>query len=310
MIPLDGFQQFLAQHAGIKEKNIDYYLLWIKKYQMFLQDTGKGEIGDIDSQNAFFAQLGSSYEEWQVKQASEAVRLFVFFITQKEKDKKTVLPIENNPAWQEALQKMHTMLRLRQRALSTEKTYISWIRQFYIFVHGLSPDLLKRDHVRDFITFLAVERRISPSTQNQAFNSLLFFCRHVLDLDLGDLSDTVRAKKKPRLPVVLTPSEVRRVFAHLEGTHLLMGRVIYGGGLRLQECLRLRVKDIDFEQRQIVVRSGKGDKDRITVLPESIIDDLYAHFQKIKVQYEADRKRDVAGVSIGQAKCHGRDQPA
>jgi integron integrase len=151
---------------------------------------------------------------------------------------------------------------------------------------------------KDFLTYLAVEANVAASTQNQAFNALLFMYRHVLDKPIDDLSGAVRAKAKHRLPVVLTTKEIRRLLDEMTGTALLMAQIIYGGGLRLKECLRLRVKDLDFERKTIVVKSGKGDKDRETVLPDSIRDALQYHLKSIKPLFDQDRKQTIPGVAM------------
>jgi integrase len=134
---------------------------------------------------------------------------------------------------------------------------------------------------------------VAPSTRNQAFNAILFLFRYALDKDLGNIEGSVRASKKRRLPVVLTQQEVFRLFDHLNEICLLMSRLIYGGGLRLKECLRLRVKDIDFERDCVIVRSGKGDKDRETVLPTSLKNDLRQHLEKVRDLYESDRAQNI-----------------
>lgn len=143
-----------------------------------------------------------------------------------------------------------------------------------------------------------MEGKVAASTQNQAFNALLFVFRHGLGKEFGELGGTVRARRKERLPVVLTPNEVGRILQHLEGEWLCMARVIYGCGLRIKECLRLRVMDVDFEQGMVIVRSGKGDKDRVTVLPETLREDLLGHLKKVKSLYEQDRNDGRAGVFL------------
>lgn len=149
---------------------------------------------------------------------------------------------------------------------------------------------------------MALERKVAASTQNQAFNALLFLFRNVLDRELVDVSETVRAKTRRKLPVVLKKDEINRIFGKLSGIYLLMARLIYGGGLRVQECISLRVKDIDFERSALTVRSGKGDKDRITVLPESLKNDLLAHLLTVKKVYEQDFSHaDAEGVSLPHA---------
>jgi len=192
--------------------------------------------------------------------------------------------------------KMREALRLRHRSIRTERSYVGWVRAFAETCNR-PPEAVDSSDVRRFLSYLAVERKVAPSTQNQAFHALLFLFRHVLERgDLKDVANTVRARPKSRLPVVFSPEEIRRIFAELDGVHLLMARLIYGCGLRLQECLRLRVKDIDFTRGCIVVRSGKGDKDRLTVLPETLRADLQAHLQKIRPLYEKDRETGTDGV--------------
>jgi integron integrase len=151
------------------------------------------------------------------------------------------------------------------------------------------------------MTYLAVERNVAISTQNQAFNAILFLFRYVLDKKIDDISDTVRAKRKIRLPVVLTKSEIKRLFDQMSGLYLLMAKVIYGCGLRLQECLLLRIKDVDFERNAVIVRSGKGDKDRETTLPESIKENLREQLKKAQKFHQNDRKNNIAGVQLPYA---------
>ena len=172
---------------------------------------------------------------------------------------------------------------------------------------GSSPYSLDNSHFTDFMTYLAVERKVSASTQNQAFNAILFFYRHVLDKDVGELSGAMRAKYRRRLPVVLTKQEIAQIFEHLKVNHLLMCKLIYGCGLRLKECLNLRVKDIDFAQNCLTVRSGKGDKDRQTVLPEGLKNSLQKHLEEVHSLYEEDRSDGLPGVYLPNAL--GRKYP-
>jgi integron integrase len=148
------------------------------------------------------------------------------------------------------------------------------------------------------MTHLAVERKVSASTQNQAFNAILFLFRHTLDKDIDNIAEAVRAKRTRRLPVVLTRSEIDRLFQKMRGTNLLMARTIYGCGLRLAESLNLRIKDIDFEREAVTIRSGKGDKDRETVLPSSLMQDLKDHMEQVRKIFEKDREMKANGVMI------------
>jgi len=157
-------------------------------------------------------------------------------------------------------------------ALSTEHAYVNWIRRFVLFHHVRHPLEMGAKEVGDFLTHLAVDGHVAASTQNQALSALLFLYREVLERDFGWLDDVVRAKKPKRLPVVFTPEEAMAVVEELQGIRWLMGMLLYGGGLRLMECFRLRVKDLDFDRLQVIVREGKGDKDRVTLLPEAAVE--------------------------------------
>jgi site-specific recombinase XerD len=159
-------------------------------------------------------------------------------------------------------------LRARHYSLQTEHAYVQWVRRFIEFADFRHPKELGGKDVERFLTHLAVQRRVAASTQNQALAALLFFYREVLESKLPWLESIVRAKRPQHLPVVLSSEEVRRIFERLSGTELLIARLLYGSGLRLSECLRLRIKDVDFRYRQITVRDGKGQKDRVTMLPE------------------------------------------
>lgn len=186
------------------------------------------------------------------------------------------------------------MLRLKQRSYRTEKTYMTWLRDFGRFNLRVNPRGIDDSHMKDYLTYLAVERHVAKATQQQAFNALLFFFRHVLGKEPGEIRNTIRSKRKRRLPMVMTVGEVARLLDQLSGTHLLMAQLIYGGGLRLQECVSLRVKDIDFEQNLLSIR-GKGDKDRRTLLAGCIKAPLRSHMEEARKLFAADRKADVAG---------------
>jgi integron integrase len=246
---------------------------------------------------AYLRHLSKNREEWQVKQAKEAIDLFLFFRGKGPwQPSKGAVAMEG--AWKEAVDEMVRMLRLKRRSLATEKSYLTWLRSFYGFLGGKAPVSLKGSHVKDFLSHLAVERRVAPSTQNQAFNAILFFFRHVLNREIGDLDGTIRAHHKRRLPVVLTRREILRLFDRLNGECLLMAQLAYGCGLRVRECVSIRVKDIDFERVSLMVRAGKGDKDRMTVLPESLKTHLREHMERVRELFQKDRKEDVAGVYL------------
>ena len=224
--------------------------------------------------------MGKKYEEWQVNQADTALRLYDYFLSQTQLPERGDISSDKE-SWRSLEEKMREALRLRHRSLSTEKTYLLWLKNFKDFVNYKSPDQLDGTDLQDFLSQLAVEKRVSPSTQNQALNAIVFFYRHVLDKNIEQVLSAVRAKQKRHLPVVLTTREVQNIFDQMSGTTKLMAMLIYGAGLRLQECLQLRVKDIDLEQSTIIIRSGKGDKDRRTVLPDALNDLFFILLDKI-----------------------------
>lgn len=186
------------------------------------------------------------------------------------------------------LDQVRDKLRVKHYSIRTEQAYSGWIKR-YIYFHGKRhPKEMGAAEIEAFLTYLAVEGNVSASTQNLAKSSLLFLYREVLEIELPWLDNVTQAKVPKRLPVVLTVSEVQNVLSHLNGTHLLIASLLYGGGMRLMEAVRLRVKDVDFERREILVREGKGFKDRVTMLPETIIAPLQAHLKNVKALHAED----------------------
>jgi integron integrase len=192
-------------------------------------------------------------------------------------------------------------VRLRHFSIRTETAYVDWVRRFVLFHGKRHPRELGAAEVAAFLTHLAVERSVSPSTQAQAKSALLFLYRAVLELELPWLDEVVAAKNSRRLPVVLTPGEVRRLLAELAGTPGLVASLLYGTGMRLLEALRLRVKDVEFERREIVVRDGKGAKDRITVLPENLIAPLQQQLAHVRVLHQRDLAEGFGEVGLPHA---------
>ncbi len=302
---LDAFKEFLREQENLPERRIPFYIVWTKKYIDFCKTHRATD--EKERTKNFLHHLGKTKENWQVTQAHDAIRLYRYFLghykdnSKYTKKEECSIEFHREREWEKAITNMRKALRLRRRSFRTEQSYLSWIKSFARFCKKFPADI-ESDDVRNFLSYIVVENKVAASTQNQAFHALLFLFRHVLDKgDLNDIADTVRARPQPRLPVVFSQEEVRKIFAHLTGVHLLMAQLIYGCGLRLQECLRLRVQDIDFEQGCVVIRSGKGDKDRLTVLPDSLRPGLQAHLQNIRSVYEADRKKGVAGVWLPHA---------
>lgn len=199
------------------------------------------------------------------------------------------------------LDQVRLAIRTRHYSPRTEETYVSWIKRFIFFHNKRHPVEMGEAEIARFLSSLATTSHVSSSTQNQAFNALLFLYQEVLHRKIGLIEGVVRAKQHRRLPVVLTKEEVQRLLACLKGTPWLMTMLLYGAGLRLMECCRLRVKDVDFSRNQIVVRAGKGDKDRHTMLPAAVNEPLFRHFQAVKRQHEEDLKRGLGRVSLPNA---------
>ncbi|MEZ5564046.1 MAG: integron integrase [Gammaproteobacteria bacterium] len=192
-------------------------------------------------------------------------------------------------------------MRVRHLAYRTEQTYLQWIRRYVAFHHRRHPRELGAAGVEQFLTHLAVDRKVSASTQNQALQALLFLYREVLGITLPWLDNITRANASRRLPVVLTRAEVRAVLAQLDGTHWLIASLLYGSGLRLTEALRLRVKDLALERGELIVRDGKGGKDRVTVVPATLAPHLQRHVESLRQWFEQERRRGAPGVSLPQA---------
>ena len=192
-------------------------------------------------------------------------------------------------------------LRTRHSSYRTEQAYLAWIRRFLRFHHWRHPRDMGEVEINRFLTFLATDRHVSASTQNQALSALLFLYRDVLDQRLPRIADIVRARRPKRLPVVLSSAEVQMVLAHLKGVPRLVCALLYGTGMRLLECLRLRVQDVDFDLGQIVIRQPKGRRDRTTMLPDSMVPALERQLEASRDLFRADREAGAGGVSLPHA---------
>jgi integron integrase len=196
------------------------------------------------------------------------------------------------------LDQVRQAIRIRHYSYRTEKAYIHWIKRFIFFHNKRHPVEMAEAEIAGFLSSLASDGHVSASTQNQAFNALLFLYKEVLNKKIGLIEGVVRAKRPFRLPVVLTKDEVKKVIDHMNGVPRLMAILLYGAGLRLMECCRLRVKDVDFSRNEIVVRSGKGNKDRYTMLPGAVRESLTQHLQSVKAQHDEDLKKGLGRVSL------------
>lgn len=186
------------------------------------------------------------------------------------------------------LDSVRAVARLRHLSLRTERAYSDWIKRFILFHKKRHPGEMGADEVRQFLSHLAVEGRVSASTQNVALCALLFLYRDVLGVELPDVEGVERAKRPVRVPVVFSRAEVAALLSHLSGTYKLIAGLLYGSGLRLMEALRLRVKDLDFSYMEILVRDGKGEKDRRTVLPRPLAEPLRRQLERVKLLHEQD----------------------
>ena len=202
------------------------------------------------------------------------------------------------PKPKKLLDQLRDAIRIKHYSYSTEKTYVHWAKRYILFHNKRHPAEMGAPEIEAFLSHLAQEGNVSASTQNQAFNALLFLYRNVLHVELCATIHALRAKRAQHLPTVLSKNEVSQVLGEMQGLHQLMARLLYGCGLRLMECLRLRVKDIDFEQSQIVVREGKGEKDRLTMLPTSLVEPLKAQIAFVQKQQARDLAQGFGSVEL------------
>ncbi|MFP4207004.1 MAG: phage integrase N-terminal SAM-like domain-containing protein [Spirochaetaceae bacterium] len=295
---LDGFVEHLRRTMGLKPRVIEWYERWVRRFAEFAVSRDISPWTE-ESLETFLDSLGGAEDHWQLQQARDAVERYRRYRLRGVGHGDGDQPIPET--WDAAATILIEELRLRAKALPTEKTYVHWARDFAHFLSGKPPAKVEQADVRRYLTELAVTRGVASSTQKQAFIALLFLFRHVLHQSIDHLNETVRARRPRKLPVVLTRAEIGAVFAELKGTHLLMCRLIYGGGLRLTEGLRLRIKDIDIPGGAVTVRSGKSNKDRVTLLPSRLEPELNRHTAEVRRLFEEDRSLDRPGVPLPAA---------
>jgi integron integrase len=308
MSVLADFETFLSKLGTIPEGKIKFYVYWVRR---FLKSCNY-QLDNINIQNVsqYLDSLDADEKtaDWQVRQAADAVILYIEKylrrplqeITPKDPGAKPVIK-KGSFQWQQTLDEVKTAIRLRHYSLSTEKTYLGWIGRFKTYMQGREPKLLEANDVKKYLTHLALRDRVSASTQNQAFNALLFLYRNILHVEMDDLTSVVRAKRNMNLAVVLSRDGVKKIMSSLDGAYLLMAQLLYGCGLRLMECLRLRIKDVDFENDLLMVRSGKGQKDRSLMIPGRIKEGLASHVASAKEIHDQDVKMGYGEVSLPDA---------
>jgi integron integrase len=209
--------------------------------------------------------------------------------------------VKNKAAQPKLLEQVKKEMRSSYYSPKTIEAYTKWIKEYIYYNDKIHPSNLEKENVEKFLTYLAVNRKVSASTQNQSLSAIIYLYKNILKKEMGWLEDVIRARKSKRLPVVFTKSEVREVFSYLEGIPKLVTSLLYGSGLRLGEALRLRVKDINFEYRQITVREAKGNKDRITTLPTKIFADLKTHLNNVYLQHKADIRKGKGRTKLPYA---------
>jgi len=305
-IILPDFQKFIISSGFAAENNAPYCALWVSKFLKF--SNSKEMVPNENRLKDFLAELSlKNMEDWQLKQAEEAIRIYLEkFSCLKGNSQKPKIRKDSSADEQKIINDLKNAIRLKHFAYSTERTYVDWAKRFFEYLmqqesKNIALDSLNSQDVRNFLNMLAVEQRISASSQNQAFNALLFLFRNVFNLELKEMDKTVRAKRGVKLPVVLSIAEVQKIMQNMEGMNLLLVRTLYGTGMRLMELARLRVKDIDFGSNLIFVRAGKGDKDRATMLPELIRNDLKNHLREVEKVHQEDLKAGFGEVFLPEA---------
>lgn len=301
---LPEFQKFLLEKKLAPEKNIPFLAFWVSRFISFGR---KRDLSTNDYQDSVVLEFLDSLRadekvlDWQPRQADDALKLYYFhFLGQGAAKLSDTLKGADSAA---TLAEVKRLIRLRHYSYSTERTYLHWIGRFftYALAGGENPAELASSDFKDFLSHLAMKHRVSASTQNQAFNAVLFLYRHVLGKEVADIADTVRAKRGQKLPTVFSVEEVRQLLLSLDEPYRLIVELLYGSGMRLMEVARLRVKDIDIEANTIFVRSGKGDKDRSTVLADAVKACLQEHLKGVKELHEKDLAAGYGEVTMPDA---------
>jgi len=283
----DWVKVHLKAYSGASVEERRAWWITLKWYFGYCAKKELGEPTNRDNGKIFWrdAVLCADPEDWQKAQWGDALKWF----------------FEELAARDVAGAKLRSALRRRHLAYTTEKAYMGWLRRFQAFLHPKEAMDSESGDVVRFLTYLAEVKELAPTGQNQCFNALLFFFRYVREQPDVDFQGATRAKKRQRVPVVLSTREVTRLLELLPTKFRLMGRLQYGAGLRVSELLRLRVKDLDFDRGQLVVRGGKGDKDRITVLPSSLVDLLQLQLEQVRALHVEDVAADFGGASMTEA---------
>jgi len=321
--------------SALREKAVptplhNYYKKWLRYYLDFCEKYGHPHLSK-ESLGHFVRKLQEEKQTpSQQKQASDAISLYVAIVQPASADavykpadnqvqvlseasggnsfRITPQHISKSPAegratqclteWEKAHDDLSAEIKTRHYSKKTLKAYALWTRKFQRFTHNKAPQALSPAEVKEFMKYLAIGQKVSASTQNQAFNALLFFFRHILRKDFGDHQDTVRAKRKPYIPVVLSRGEIEAVLENLSYPYGLVVKLLYGCGLRLFECLNLRVQNFIFDAGIVMIHDGKGKKDRTVPLPQTILPELQDHLERVKEVHDKDIRDNYAGAFL------------
>lgn len=315
---LQQFGEFILRAQLVKENAAPYFVRWVRRF--LTRPVSDESLADQVRRFRDELEASGMYQDWQVRQAEDGLRIyFVNFLQRTDwhrRPQSTVVDEEGRTNPLAALEELRLRIRTRHYSYRTECAYGDWVRRYlaYLAERQEAPHpRVTSESVRDYLTHLAVRQQVSASTQNQALCAILFLCREVLGLEVEGLSLTTRAKRGLHLPVVLSVPETAALLGAMRGMTWLMAALIYGGGLRVTECCQLRVKDIDFDQGLLFIRSGKGDKDRTTLLGEACRDDLRAQLRSSERTHQSDRQSGLAGVWMPDAlerKSQLRDSPS
>ncbi len=291
---LPEFQEFLRSRALAPDKSIPFYAYWASRFMSFCNENRDLSMSLKIEKFINELKVSSDVEDWQVEQAQTAVKLYIEqFLNSDTSIFSSETQVKNKYDCNEVINKLREALRIRHYSYSTEHSYTDWTKRFFEYLKDIKLKDFPRfdldgNDIREYLSYLAVRKQVASSTQNQAFNALLFLFKQVLNIEVKDLDKTVRAKRGPKLPVVFSVGEVQSLLSQVSGKNLLALELLYGSGLRLMEAVRLRVQDIDFDANLIFVRGAKQDKDRSPILPERIKEKLRDHLTEVKRIHEDD----------------------
>jgi integron integrase len=303
----------LLDKLSIKEPKSKYYVMWVRRFQKFLNGLPLQQ-ASAEMVDAFLSDLKGTktIEEWQIEQARHALNIFykdVFKINLYGAGFRQPAQFRDYINDPNRLEELHgnllslliTDIRTRHYSRRTEESYLGWVKRYLAFHNLRNPTELGSAEIKAYLDFLANDRNVSSSTQNQALNAIVYLYVNVLKKKTGDFDDFIRAKKPVHVPTVLTRNEVGRLLDNMDGVYRLMAGLLWGSGLRITECLQLRIQDIDLETRRITIRNGKGGKDRITMLPEKYTECLREQIARARAIFESDRANKAPGVFIWPA---------